>query len=893
MGEVYRARDTRVGREVAVKILPAEFATDPQRRRRFEQEARLAASLNHPNIVGLYDVGPDLNPPYIVSELVAGVSLRTLMGRGTMPLRKVLDLSAQMAEGLAAAHALGVVHRDMKPENVMVTPEGRVKILDFGLARVQEVRGAGVTRTGVSRAGTQSVTVDMETPMGTSPGVVVGTVSYMSPEQASGRSMDYRSDQFSLGLILYELLSRQRAFERPTSAQTMAAIIEDEAPMLPASVPTQVRWLVDRCLAKEPVHRYASTLDLARELRQLQEHVGELTPPTGESAAVVRKRSVPRLRVLVAAATLALMSIAIGRITVNEPRVDLAAYELTPFATQLMTSYAQSWSPDGKSVAFLGKEEGSGVQLYVQRFDSPAPIRITQPPLFLYDHTPAWSPDSRTLYCTASMDDVASVYRVPVSGGDPVLVQRGAYWWTLSPDAKTLLALGQGGAGKGLTLQYASPPDATPRVYAPDPFEGMGRLSALEGSFAPGGKDVLLAAYDREGAMYWLVPWPPGKARRVLEGLGESAGFSWMPDSRHMVLAVQPRSDPTQPVRLMMADVSANRYWPLMVSNSQAGYPAVSPDGQRIMFTSVLGHRDIVELPLAGGPARTVLGSSREEAMPAVSRDDREMVYIGNPRGAEEVWSRDAEDGTLRRLLAPADIPADSGRRALFLKNPVLSPDRRRLAVTANIERMGPRLFTAFTAGGSPVRAIMRDAGDEIGGSWSPDGDRIAYLAARESGFNLAVARIGSTEPPTYLADSLYSVLPEWSPTGEWIAVLSSPLDRTVLISPDGSARRAVGNKGGGGLCAWSPDGRTLYVVNFTGPAEGRVTAIDARTGAERVVRDLAGLSATDFMPSGIRMSVSGDSRSLVCGVKRLRSEIWMLDGVRVPRPWYARLLPW
>src|SRR5437763_933103 len=228
MGEVFKALDTRMGRQVALKVLPESLAEDPERRRRFDQEARLAASLNHPNIMAIYDVGLDQHPPYIVAELVPGESLRALVGKGPVATRQAVDIAAQIAGGLAAAHSARVVHRDLKPENVMFTPDGVAKILDFGVARLDS-RLAPASNATVTLAHTVA-------------GSVVGTAAYMSPEQARAQEVDYRSDQFSLGLVLYEMLAGKQAFERPSAVQTMSAIVEDEAAPIERTVPVQLRW---------------------------------------------------------------------------------------------------------------------------------------------------------------------------------------------------------------------------------------------------------------------------------------------------------------------------------------------------------------------------------------------------------------------------------------------------------------------------------------------------------------------------------------------------------------------------------------------------------------------------------------------------------------------------
>ncbi|HMF09525.1 MAG TPA: serine/threonine-protein kinase, partial [Thermoanaerobaculia bacterium] len=262
MGEVYRARDSRLRRDVAIKVLSSEYSTDAERRKRFEQEARSASGLNHHNIVTIYDIGSSESVVYIAMELVDGRTLRELLHDGALPTRRLLDLAFQVSDGLAKAHAAGIVHRDLKPENVMVSKDGVVKILDFGLAKLLGEGGeSGESATAVQE---------------TRPGTVLGTVGYMSPEQASGKPVDFRSDQFSLGSILYEMATGARAFQRNTTAETLTAIIrEDAVPVarLQPGVPPPFRWIIERCLAKDPDERYAATRDLANDVRSVREHL--------------------------------------------------------------------------------------------------------------------------------------------------------------------------------------------------------------------------------------------------------------------------------------------------------------------------------------------------------------------------------------------------------------------------------------------------------------------------------------------------------------------------------------------------------------------------------------------------------------------------------------------
>ena len=304
MGEIYEARDTRLGRLVAIKVLPETLASDRKRLARFENEARAASALNHPNIVTIHDVGQGGGGAFLAMERVEGRTLREMLAGPSrvplaLPLSRVLAIGAQIAEGLAAAHEAGIVHRDLKPENVMVRSDGLVKILDFGLAKEVSVpaKAAG---------GTQAPTrTDL-----TEPGVLLGSVGYMSPEQAAGAPAEPRSDQFALGAVLYEMITGRRAFQRPTAIETLSAILREEpAPLetVAGGVPEPVRWIVERCLAKQPLERYGSTRDLARDLARLREHPSS---SDGPAPAPRRGRTAPGLAARVAAVVLVAAALA-------------------------------------------------------------------------------------------------------------------------------------------------------------------------------------------------------------------------------------------------------------------------------------------------------------------------------------------------------------------------------------------------------------------------------------------------------------------------------------------------------------------------------------------------------------------------------------------------------
>src|SRR5499427_6827173 len=284
MGEVYRARDERLKRDVAIKVLPSSFASDTERLRRFEQEAQAAGALNHPNITAVHDLGSHDGAPYIVTELLEGETLRARLSGGAINVRKATDYAVQIAKGLAAAHEKGIIHRDLKPENLFLTNDGRVKILDFGLAKLTQPESASGPQT------------NLPTAAGTEPGVVMGTLGYMSPEQVKGKSADQRSDLFAFGAILYEMLSGQRAFHRDSAAETMSAILREEPPDLSAtnkSVQPGLERIVRHCLEKNPEERFYSMRDVAFDLEALS---GLSAPQTPSTVAASRpRRAVPAL----------------------------------------------------------------------------------------------------------------------------------------------------------------------------------------------------------------------------------------------------------------------------------------------------------------------------------------------------------------------------------------------------------------------------------------------------------------------------------------------------------------------------------------------------------------------------------------------------------------------
>jgi eukaryotic-like serine/threonine-protein kinase len=356
MGEVYRAWDPRLTREVAVKVLPQNVADDSPSRRRLLEEAQAAGGLNHPNVMAVYDVGIDDGRPFIVSEYIHGRELREETDRGPVSIRRVLELGVQVAAALNAAHEAGIVHRDLKPSNVMVTRDGRVKVIDFGLAKAFDAMPPAADEPAMT-------TVSI---------ALAGTPQYRSPEQARGSEVDFRTDQFSLGLILYELATGTHPFKRPSVPETMAAIIADEpraiAELAPKT-PVALRWLIERCLAKEASDRYASTADLLKDLATLQRRLDEVT---GERVSRTPVRGWATWRRI----ALAFAVIAVAAFTLI-PRRGAPPVRFTPLISESALQGAPAWSRDGQTLAYVAAVDGV-MQVFTRSMTGGSPHQVTQ-----------------------------------------------------------------------------------------------------------------------------------------------------------------------------------------------------------------------------------------------------------------------------------------------------------------------------------------------------------------------------------------------------------------------------------------------------------------------------------------------------------------------------------
>jgi len=857
MGQVFRARDPRLNREVAVKLLPPEYSADPVRKLRFEQEARAIAALNHPGIVSIYDVGDG----WMVTELVEGETLRVALQKGELTMLQVVDVGAQIAEALAAAHETGISHRDLKPENVLLTPDGRTKILDFGLAKV-------VTPAAAAEKPQNRSTL-------TNPGTPTGTPGYMSPEQVRGQESDTRSDIFSLGAMLYELLAGEPAFQAESAVEVMHAIVAEDPPELPESVPDGLRRIIKRCMEKKPAQRFQSARDLAFALRSF----AGLSASTRSTAVETPARR-GWLWPVVAIAGIA-AAIVFAFLWLRQPPLpDLSSFQFHPFAFTQDQEFSGVWSPDGQSIAFV-EQTPQESHLMVQSLDAPAPtqLAVTSP-----QPQPAWSSDGTRIYFLRAIlgpngiPAGTGVFAVSRAGGQPEQVVNGATAFHVSRDGKSLALwrASRDGASQRFSVWVSSPPGTEPAEYKNGPSVRT-PFTPVYLRFSPDGKSLYLSMYTDAGAEVWLLPFPAGsgKPRRIFEKIpwNRPVDASWLPDSRHMVLAGNPA--PATGATLWLADTSNESMTRLLAGpGGSQTTPAVSPDGKRLLFTKIEVDRDIVELPLDGSAPRTLLATSLPEFAPTWSPSGDQFAYVTRRNGTDELWVRSTTGNWDRPVVTAKEFPTLEA-----LLSPQFSPDGSRIAYTALLAGGGRRRSLAISPAGGGAPTIIADG---YAPSWSPDGSQIAFLWIKKDGsIPVATVSVGSERNPHEIISGILGLNgPEWSPSNKWIAV--SSFMGVTLVSPDGKDMRMLPTINSPAL-AWSKDSKTIYGLSYNSDPPA-LKALDVATGAVRTLAEYhIGFQPLQLIENSytgsIRISLAPDGKSVAVGTAASQADLWILDG--------------
>ena len=800
MGEVYRARDSRLDREVAIKILPANYATNEDRLKRFEQEALTTSALNHPNILTVYDIGTHDGSPYIVSELLHGEELREQLTSGGLSQRQAIGYAQQIAQGLAAAHDKGIIHRDLKPENLFVTSDGRVKILDFGIAKLRPQRSDEISL--------EIATVKQIT----DPGTVMGTVGYMSPEQVRGLPSDHRSDIFSFGAILYEMLSGRRAFRRETAAETMTAILNEEPPELSETNPKinlHLDKVVRRCLEKKPERRFQSAHDLGFAFESINTTSGALSQPSTTVSSLPTRppswfRSGPLGWVVAALLLVAFIISFVLYIKTTSSKGNIEPVRQFALAPPIdgkldLQSVALLVSPDGTHIVSTNVVAGKS-----KLFDRPLTASSARPIEGTEGASdPFFSPDGKWVAYFAN----GLLKKVPLGGGAAETIceatnPRGGVW---TDDGSIIFTPGTDNA-----LFQVSANGGTPKPVST--LDGSARERSHRWPDAlPGGKYVLFSiAYDvgnpLDNANVGLLDLATGKYRILIKG---GAFPRYIPG--HLVYA-RSKSLFGVPFDLNKMEMSGS---PITLLENVMMFPSSA----RVQFSTSRGgdlvylegrsddNRDAAQ-PLVWldrrGNEQSLSETRQRFSGPRLSADGRVIfVEVADPEPA--IWSYDINRGTLTRIIHGG-----------LSYGPVPSPDGTRVAYEAT--RDGTAGAWVARVDGSDEQRLTSSKRADVPTSWTPDSKKIAITSGRESGYTeVRIVSIEGDHPIEKLISGSFNAGgAQFSPDGRWVAYVSDESSRNevYLRQYQEPANRVQISVAGGTQPMWSKTGRELFFRN-------------------------------------------------------------------------------
>jgi Tol biopolymer transport system component/predicted Ser/Thr protein kinase len=867
MGEVYLAEDTRLSRKVALKLLPEGLLADPEIRRRFSQEARAISALNHPQIVTIYDVGEAGQRDFIAMEFVDGQTLRELLVAGPLEVRRAFELVAQAATGLAAAHESGIVHRDIKPENLMVTRNGHVKVMDFGLAKLVEKQAAPLLASGLA---TVSDSAAAKTEVGTGTGVILGTVSYMSPEQAQGRPVDHRTDIFSLGLVLYEALTGVRPFSGKSAVDTLHAIINDEpVPVVQRNprVPAAAVDVLEKALAKDPVERYQSAADFALDLRRAPRSPVPIPP-----AAVAQGR---RAWPLIAGALLVGLGLGYGAFRLARPAElpsSLADVTITPLTSEPGYEGEPTFSPDGETIAYVSNRMGN-FDIYLKQVSGGPDVNVTNSPAD--DVQPAFSPDGKRIaFVSTRESETPLVYEnfgvpptggdiwvMPALGGSPRRIARSGNFPSWSSDGSSLVFMGGGAFKKKVFRVPASGGQAQEFPIRP-PKEVSAFRYTLYPTMSPDGKWILFQA---EEFRVHVVASSGGEAKVLCRGRRPV----WAPDGRSVVYS---NSDPGKNLSLWRIPFSPARSAadgaaePVTVGRGVDTQAAISRDGRQIAFTALEQTFNIETLPFdaesgrISGDAKTLTAGNNDIEWKSLSPDGRSVVY----ENAGRIWRLDPGQ-------APYALTSDP---AFADKQPKWSPDARSIVWHRAPERQPGKLeLWLMASDGAGPRRLLENARAPY---WMPDSRGITYSSL--SDFYLYHLDLATGKSRQVTDEETRAPLHVVSHDGKWIVYQSSAQSSLTIHARriDGGETLVVAatpGQMGSGHPMLSPSGNWFYyqvdhknVYRLPGPSQGW--------------RKAEPVKVTNFPESGLFIEdprLSMDGKQLIYSRGRITGDLWLL----------------
>jgi len=864
MGEVYRARDPRLGREVAIKVLPDDSTADPERLRRFEQEARAVGALSHPNLLAVFDTGQHAGAPFVVFELLEGETLRARLGGKALPPASALDYAIQIARGLAAAHEKGIVHRDLKPENLFVTRDGRVKILDFGLAKLRPPLDPGGVNAEIRTASEH-----------TKAHTLLGTVGYMSPEQVRRSPADHRSDIFSFGSVLYEMLAGSRPFRGGTEAETMTAILNQDLPPLTEAdgkVPVALERIVRHCLEKRPKERFQSTSDLVFDLEAVAQ-----AGTAGAPGWPPRRGRRMRLAVVAGVAVLGLL--AVGGVVRNWLARGIGnSHGAAPMRVVPLTSLPgmerdPAFSPDGSQFAFSWDGGGGNRDIYVQLIGAGTPLRLTTDSAD--DQSPAWSPDGRHIaFIRYVTNDEQGVFIVPALGGPerklqaihcPPFPPHCSLDW--SADGKFLAFPDQTSADRfGIFLLSVETLERRRLTGPPEEHQ-----SDVIPAFSPDGRWVV---FERTGTgtkpTLYLVPVAGGEPRRASLGdvwtAGQLFGQAWTPDGGSIVASWAPWVWVTNGASLWKIPATGGVPEQLGVGGDNASQPSISRRGNRLAFVETHIDTDIWEIGISGSPPRghsprKVTSSSRRDDAPQLSPDGSKVAFESERSGSNQIWICDRDGANALQLT----------RFAAHAGTPRWSPDGRTIAFDSDND-----IYVLEVAGGRP-RRLTSEASTDVVPSWSGDRRWIYFGSNRTGGFQ--VWKVPADGGPAVQVTRNGGFAAFESPDGSrlYYAKYDAPGIWTVPVS-GGEERRVHDLPPIGYWGHWGIGRQGLYLVN---PEAKPRPAIELFNLATRRVTRIAEMERQPIMWQG-GLSISRDERLIVyCQMEQSGSDIMLVEDFR------------
>ena len=789
MGTVYRAQDTTLDREVAIKVLPEQFTQDPQRLARFEREAKLLASLNHPNIAAIYGLEEAAGVRFLALELVPGETLQERVAKGPLPVEEALEVWGQIAEGVEAAHEKGVIHRDLKPANVKVTPEGKVKILDFGLAKAFE---AEIPAADISQSPT--LTEEM-----TRAGVILGTAAYMSPEQAKGEAVDKRADIFAFGCVLYELLTGKRTFDGKTITETLAKILEGEPDWdaVPDTTPLRIKELLQDCLQKEVHNRVHDVSQLRIQIKKALTEPVTALPTAGvrTGSPALWKRAIPWSIAIVA---VVVAGLALWSLTRPTP-MPLNKFVITPPFTALLLNGGENElaiSPDGRHFAYRAADE-RGDQLYLRSLDDfvDRPIPGTEGVV----GSPFFSPDGESV----GFFTPGSLKKVSLAGGSPITLceannpAQGGSWGL--DDIIVFTAAG----AEGVPGLYRVPAAGGEREFLGSTNPGSGESGYANPHLLPDGEAVLVSVYLNPGDYRTVVLSLDTGERKIILEHGRAAVYV---ETGHLIYEQAGTGNlMAVPFDLTRLEVTGDPVPVLQgVRGTLPGYVdyAVSENGTLVYVPRGGGGQkgNLVWVDRKGTESQ-IIQEDVSFATPRISPNGKQVaVAISKSGETQNIWIYDLEDESLRRLTF------EGGSIETW------SPDGKWI-IFAGRPGFGQRDLSRQLADGSgpiehlsvPSPRLMRP------GSLTPDG---SVLAVDDAADIWMFPMEGDSEPQPFITSPNVECCSKFSPDGRWLAYVSNELGLNhVYVSPypNPEVKYLVSEEEGGTEPVWSPDGHELF----------------------------------------------------------------------------------